>query len=433
LLKSTLEQQEIIYSEDKTIFVPALAGTGKTATLVDYTKLHKQDRVLCLFYNQSMKLSAIGRFPERVDIFTYHGMARQECKDYNVSDIDLSKISELTGLSIKESFQLNNLLNSFFNSDLDSILKLNSPLVDYAELIWNKMINKEIDLTHDAYLKMYQLSKPDLSKYDIILIDEAQDLSAVMIDIINQQDKPTKIFVGDINQQIYAFRGTVNIFNNIKTRYKLTQSFRFGQKIADVANIILEQKKSKEKLKGFANVDSEVFSDSSFENIQKTHIFRTNTALFLKAVELIESGKEVYIIGAENIFSRLENALNLYENKPIVKDKYMETFKNFYELKGVSSIIPEFKFIVKLIESFGPSLRDYIKEFKKASYKNAEHVLVTAHKSKGLEFLYTKIENDFIPIQNASIEELNLLYVAVTRATYYLEINNDLKKYYKFN
>lgn len=49
-----------------------------------------------------------------------------------------------------------------------------------AELIWSQMLdfkNKDIYMTHDGYLKIYQLSKPKLLDYDCILIDEAQDMS----------------------------------------------------------------------------------------------------------------------------------------------------------------------------------------------------------------------------------------------------------------
>ena len=37
--------------------------------------------------------------------------------------------------------------------------------------------NKSIGMTHDGYLKLYQMSGPRLDSCDIILIDEAQDLT----------------------------------------------------------------------------------------------------------------------------------------------------------------------------------------------------------------------------------------------------------------
>lgn len=49
-----------------------------------------------------------------------------------------------------------------------------------AQLLWTKMMNlndKSVTMSHDGYLKVYQLSKPTLWGYDCILIDEAQDMS----------------------------------------------------------------------------------------------------------------------------------------------------------------------------------------------------------------------------------------------------------------
>ena len=52
--------------------------------------------------------------------------------------------------------------------------------VQDANYIWSLMKQyeaKKINMTHDGYLKLYQLSKPKLNAYDCILIDEAQDLT----------------------------------------------------------------------------------------------------------------------------------------------------------------------------------------------------------------------------------------------------------------
>ena len=49
-----------------------------------------------------------------------------------------------------------------------------------AEGIWDRMKNfkdKNVNMSHDGYLKFYQLSRPSLRQYDCILIDEAQDLT----------------------------------------------------------------------------------------------------------------------------------------------------------------------------------------------------------------------------------------------------------------
>jgi len=37
--------------------------------------------------------------------------------------------------------------------------------------------NQRTRLPHDGYLKLYQLRRPQLDSYDVLMIDEAQDLT----------------------------------------------------------------------------------------------------------------------------------------------------------------------------------------------------------------------------------------------------------------
>ena len=51
--------------------------------------------------------------------------------------------------------------------------------------------------SHDTYLKLYQLSGPDLSaQYDIIAIDEFQDTVPVLEDIVMKQKKCRVLMCG---------------------------------------------------------------------------------------------------------------------------------------------------------------------------------------------------------------------------------------------
>lgn len=103
---------------------------------------------------------------------------------------------------------------------------------------------KVIIYTGTGYVKLYQLSRPNLSlAYDVVMLDEAQDANACVRDIVLRQRCP-RIFVGDANQAIYGFLGACNAMNDTNvpcTRsVSLTRSFRFGSNIASVANLILE-------------------------------------------------------------------------------------------------------------------------------------------------------------------------------------------------
>ena len=79
--------------------------------------------------------------------------------------------------------------------------------LNHLKHVLSAMKNKKIDATHDFYLKMFYLNKSICRslEYDLILVDEAQDISDVMIGIVESQNC-NRIYIGDSFQQIYSFR-----------------------------------------------------------------------------------------------------------------------------------------------------------------------------------------------------------------------------------
>ncbi|CAN0570495.1 unnamed protein product, partial [Ectocarpus sp. 12 AP-2014] len=72
--------------------------------------------------------------------------------------------------------------------------------------------------TFSSCMKAYQLSEPDLSnRYDMIMIDEAQDINPCQADIIERQTKCRIIVVGDPHQAIYGFRGAKDYLKKVKS------------------------------------------------------------------------------------------------------------------------------------------------------------------------------------------------------------------------
>src|SRR5690606_16954509 len=62
-------------------------------------------------------------------------------------------------------------------------------VLDCALHLWGLRSDPKSNIlaSHDTYLKPYQLSQPDLSKYQIIYLDEAQDTNDCVVDILMQQ------------------------------------------------------------------------------------------------------------------------------------------------------------------------------------------------------------------------------------------------------
>ncbi|MDE2252682.1 MAG: ATP-dependent helicase [Betaproteobacteria bacterium] len=111
-------------------------------------------------------------------------------------------------------------------------------LLPATEKLWGRMSNPRdaFPASHDTYLKVWATSNPKIDA-DFILFDEAQDANALMLQIVGAQSAQ-KVYVGDPNQQIYAWRGAVNAMQSIQTDHetRLTESFRFGPEIAEFAN-----------------------------------------------------------------------------------------------------------------------------------------------------------------------------------------------------
>lgn len=445
----TDEQNLIIYDESPIIYVDSRAGTGKTTTLVEFAKLRKSDTILYIAYNNSIKIEALGKFSEKVTIHTSHSLAysiigklyadkigdniKVEDIFQHVSFFKEKNIHDLDNVTIAVSIL--KVLNHFCNSAENKLSDLNySPfLINAAEEFWNKMIDKnnmECLITHDGYLKLYQLSNPTLD-YDYIMVDEAQDSNEVMLDIINKQNTK-KIFVGDPHQKIYGFRGALNVFNikNDKAkRLYLTESFRFGQEIANVANRILSFKGEKRLIKG---TDRDSIVGPIDKDMQYTVICRTNTYLFNKAIELSLENKKIHVIGGiESIYAKILDMLHLYHGKHnLIKNDYLKSLKSFGTIRFLAESVPEYRFMVKLIDKYGDNLYEHLNNIKQsmAGKKTADIILTTAHKSKGLEFISVEIADDFQDIEKAEEEEINILYVAVTRATHELQLNSNLGK-----
>ena len=232
---------------------------------------------------------------------------------------------------------INKLLMMYCNSDAEGIFELDylSALADpkaigfvkkymdtiqeKADLLIDKMDRGKIDVTHEYYLKKYQLSYPKL-KYDYILFDEGQDASPAMLDIFLSQDA-TKVIVGDTHQQIYSWRFAINSLEQVDFKsYNLSTSFRFNQHIADLASKTLEHKKKVTEfkpfpIKGLGNTNTKV---------TKAILARTNLGLLSAAIEYVieqQNAQSVYFEGNISSYTYAEDGASLYDVLNLYQEK----------------------------------------------------------------------------------------------------------------
>jgi len=478
-MEFTKEQQDIINSTGN-IKINAVAGSGKTTTIIEYAKARpKTSRILYLAFNRSVRLEATKKFADKslhnVRVETAHSLAYKQIvfrSNYRVRPFGYKtyEIAELLGLQATGekhakyivANHINKFITYFCNSDKAKVQDLNyletisdpkakrfvSTFYPYIEkqtrLLLSKMNSGDIEITHDFYLKKFQLSNPTLN-YDYILFDEGQDASAAMLDVFFNQNA-TKVIVGDTHQQIYGWRFAVNSLEKAEFKtYELTTSFRFSQTIANLAGEILKWKKIIEIEAPF-----QISGRGKAGKIKsKAVIARTNLGLLLKAIEYVTEKrrvKKIYFEGNIHSYTYAEEGASLYDvlslyngKRRLIKDKLIRQMKNIEELEEYIEKTEDVQLgmIVEIVKEYGNSIPSIINKIKKKHIdtddkENAEMIFSTVHRCKGMEYDAVQIVDDFISEEKLEKlvtdnkreeldfdklnEEINLLYVAVTRA-----------------
>jgi F-box protein, helicase, 18 len=486
-MKLTPEQIAIINSSGD-IKINAVAGSGKTTTLIEYAKArNNQGRILYLAFNKSVKIEAERKFAEagvtNVQIETAHSLAFHYTvkgtgykvkKEGGYRTAEIAEILGLNGYDQKNvEYVLANHINKFTtyfcNSAAGKVQALEyedilfdakarqfatsfrHDIYNYTRQLLAKMDRGEIELTHDFYLKKFQQSKPVLP-YDFILFDEGQDASEAMLNVFLNQ-RCTKVIVGDTHQQIYGWRYAVNSLEKVDfPTFHLSSSFRFDNEIAALAVRILGWKKHYNKQ--FERVIINGFADN--EEVQtKAVIARTNIALLVKAIELIIEKKEVskvYFEGRIETYTYADDGASIYDvlnlhtgKRHLIKDKLIASMPSTVELKEYieQTEDAQLDLILKVVEKYEVDLPLYIKTIKENHLESndkhtAQMVFSTVHRCKGMEYDEVTLTEDFITEEKlvrqleetgaeklnlAKLsEEINLLYVAVTRTRCQLNI-----------
>lgn len=499
-MQSTSEQLDII-NTNSDININATAGSGKTTTLIEYAKSKDPSkRILYLVFNRSVKMEAIEKFKAKglsnVTVETAHSLAFKSVvfkNGYRVMQTDLSLFQLIQTLQIHNetntpmmdtqnfmvAYHLKAMLSYYCNSSVIKFSELKyGQTLDYTGLTfftshqkllndlfkkyWLLMDEGKIDITHDFYLKKFQLTRPKLN-YDYILFDEGQDASGVMLDIFSKQEHAIKLIVGDSNQQIYAWRYAVNALEKFNVpSYPLSINFRCNSNITDLASSVLNIKKRIDESFELLPI---VGKGTSTETKVHAVIGRSNVGLLARAIQYISTNRfdSIYFEGKFSSYTysteggSLYDILNLFNDKrDMIKDKLIQSFKTFDDAKKYVEEVNDHNLgvFISIVETYGNEIPKHIKQIKNRiveTKEEAEVIFTTAARSKGIEYDTVEIVSDYISENSidkmfeneekynpsAVCEEINMLYVAITRAKNrvfipehllphsYKEINNE--------
>lgn len=433
--------------------IEAGAGTGKTTSLRMLSDSTPR-RGVYIAYNRAIAQDAKGSFPGTTKCGTAHSFA------YATHGVPMkSRLAAprmwgrqiANALGIHESFQVSDestlfpaqiasivmeTVGHFCNSADADLTRYHVPHVDntenkrdqlqalilpYAIKAWADLCSKngKLKFNHDHYLKQWALTNPRLNA-DYVLLDEAQDANPVIAKVVQDQ-QAQQIMVGDRSQAIYGWRGAVDAMSTFKADHHLilSQSFRFGQAIADEANKWLDILDAPLRLKGFDQIDSKI----ELVDSPKAILCRTNATCIAEALAAQDADKRVAIVGGTAQIASFTKAAERLMGSQSVDHPDLVAFGSWDEVENYvnnEKAGADLRVMVTLIRDYGTGT---ILDVCNASVdeKAADLIVSTAHKAKGREWDTVRIAGDFREPNKEedgkiSAPEAMLAYVSVTRA-----------------
>ncbi len=481
----TDEQEAVVDAvlQGQDLKVQAFAGSGKTTTLLAvaraYLERHPGARVLYVTFNNRLLKEAKARFEaldaslpgtgkRRIYAFTNHGLAFHHL-GWRYSDRLLSGgsllqvrhalLERLPGLGDFRPLLypedvaiivLEALTRYMYSADarpgrehLPELLPyvLDDPIYEpvvraLVALMWQawQLLSapgelSDLPITHDVYLKTFQLMSPRLN-YDLILLDEAQDANPAMLDIILRQPAQ-KVCVGDAYQQIYAWRGAVNAMASLPwPSYPLTTSWRFGDAIAAYASRLLQTFLGEEAaIRGAPGKTSSIGPLAAADAV----IARTNVGALRELLMLLQKGSRVAFAGPlADLTDALMAAYRLWRGYRPAHPEFA-VFRSWDQLLALMQRLPavanQYRPYVNMVEEFRdevPRICQTVRSLVAVDAGGTRHswdvTVSTAHRAKGREWRRVRLAADWAAFYlvafdgTVNAEEVNVAYVAATRA-----------------
>lgn len=414
----------------KSVAIKAVAGSGKTTTLLQLAKRFKREkRTNPLWTNKSILYVAFNK--QLVDDIK-HKLRKHELATTLVPltfDALIKRVAEmrfreknahfhltgsLTPQSLTEQYRWfvgkpyalkKCIIKEFAKFCQDPTAHQPVGSNKWVKQLWEDTTNGSF-LTFDglrkrAHLEHWLRDYLD-AKYGLIFVDEAQDFDSIMLDILKHDAKAPKVFVGDPRQQIYEWRGTINAFNNLPESTLMLEfykTFRMGEPAtSDIATLTQTP-----MISGIPDVCTVLHSPNDTTPLPEkyTYLFRSWKGLLTTSQKLantLPSHVKFWVYDYDKQMAnieRLHERLTSYGPTKISTDEYEDDLPSF---------------LMKLSSHELQAMRDAI-ESRRVFVKTQAHIqLYTIHSFKGMEADVVRVCGDIDPG-----EERNLHYVALTR------------------
>jgi DNA helicase-2/ATP-dependent DNA helicase PcrA len=465
-----------LWEEDGNCLVNAVAGSGKTTTLIDALNFCRGESAIMVAFNKHIaeELNSRG-LPGNAEARTLHSVGfaalrkavkgRVRVDNWKVKKTLQSLLGfDSMGKDEKKEFwgmfgsikKMVSLLKNFGfgahrpSATLDDINALvNHFGVDvpdisperYAQICLDTLEkgNKDhhnIDFDDMLYLPV-MLGAP-LPKYRFVFCDESQDLNPIQIEIVRQMSqKGRAVFVGDRNQAIYGFRGAdVEAMNTILEQFNavelpLSICWRCPTSVVAAAQAIVPQIEAS-PVAGQGSVGT-INEDTFNEQVSKGDyvLCRTTAPLVHHCLRQIRMGNKAIVRGRDigeglvRILGRISSAgLDGSIVDQIEEWGRLEGEKFGGPTQASRKATLDDQIATLLVLTEGARNFSDIEATIKRIFQDSDTGIVfcTIHRSKGLEAeRIFCLKPELLPHPAAKLEwelvqEANLKYVAITRS-----------------
>lgn len=469
---------EAIVSTQDNIMGNAYAGTGKTTTLqaaIDlmiaggkrpryvyttftsmpikqmqqrgytaYTLNKIGNDILRAHFGASYKLDQWQDYSIAREVLRFTGLSREDFKEATSTMVRMMSLCRSLLINWNNDEQMRDELGVMFDERFDPLLAL---LPDAMRKVMDKISRGSITLGDQIFAPVI-LELPTIAahEYDMLIVDEAQDLSPLMRAMLDMLGNRARIVgMGDERQAIMAFAGAdQHAFSKLIDAYDmrimpLSHSFRFGQVIAD------HVQRYAPGIKGVSGQFSEIEThDTICENTFSPGdalLTRTNAEAVQIAVRLFREHVPIQLAGRDDMgesmirilhdvtvkpydFRSLPSLLKDHERAKVAKMRY-----SFSDPQKVEQFSEECDTLRNII-NMGPytSVDEVIQHIQSVFAARGSVTISTMHKAKGLEWPrvffmgHTKFFERMTQQKRAEDvrQEENLYYVACTRPMQYL-------------
>ena len=438
--------------------VIARAGSGKTSTIVEGFKyLPKGKKTLMVAFNKAIAEELKQRAPSYVDVMTLHSLGFRAIKQSFGADVVLEndKCNELIKTLIGDDYDMWEVNQSIakcvslckgFLFDTpskigDLIDKFGIEIFDYSREKFIELVIKTLGLCKakknvidfDDMIWFPFVYRLNVGKFDVVFVDEAQDLNAAQMAMVLSANKMDGriIAVGDPAQSIYQFRGAdseaiPNFITKLGAKtLPLSVTYRCPKLVVELAQKVVPDIEA-----------AEGAPDGTVEDVPAEQLLRlvrpgdfvlsrTNAPLIKHCMALLKAGIPANIqgrdVGSNLIYfikkskAKTINAFITYVNTW----REVEVKRLLSEKKDSMVAIDKSECLLNLCEGTLTikDLKETITKLFNDVDDAAKVMFSTTHKAKGLErdrvFV---LANTYRYGPGVEGEEANLWYVAVTRS-----------------